>query len=86
MENEKLTIKRTTFEVDGTKEKCVIVSNGNGIEVRISKMYYYLKPHGLYLCEFIDGEYNNSEEWIGNFDELNDNEAIAMAKKFSVYL
>ena len=81
-----IKVTRTTFEVDGTREKCIIVSNDCGVEVRFSKMYYYLKSHGLYVCEFIDGEYNNSEEWVGDFDKLSDNDAIKLAKDFSIYL
>ena len=82
-----MKVERTTYLVDGCKEPCIIVSSDDGfVKVRISKMYHYIGNDTLYLVELIGDAYNSSEEWEGDFDLLTDKEAIALARKFSIYL
>ena len=80
-----MQVVRTTFLVDGINEPCIEVRN-NGTMVRISKFYHYVGRDTLLLKEFIDGDYNSSEEINGDFDTLTKDEAERIAKKFSVYL
>ena len=80
-----ITVERTTFRVDGIDEPCIIVTDGF-TKVRISKCYHYIGEDSLYLYEYLDGEYNNSEEWEGDYDLLTDADAVRLAKKFCVYL
>lgn len=81
-----MKVTRTTFEIYGCKEPCIIVDNEYGTQVRISKMYHYIGDDALCLREYIDGEFNAEDEWNGDFDELTDSDALILAKKFSVYL
>lgn len=80
-----LEVNRTTFKVEGVDEPCIIVSNGY-TEVRISKCYHFMGRDSLYMRESLGSEYNNEEEWVGEFDLLSDYDAIELAKQFSVYL
>ena len=80
-----ITVKKTTYEVDGCTEKCFEVSNGYAM-VRIAKMYHYIGKDTLALSEYLDGEWNSSDEWNGDFDSLTEFDAKALAQKYSVYL
>ena len=80
-----IEVKKTTYMVDGCQEPCFEVSDGYTM-VRIAKMYHYIGKNTLVIKEYIDGEYNSSDEWDGDFDELSDSEAKRIAQKYSVYL
>lgn len=80
-----IEVKETTYEVDGWQEPCWIVSNGYA-EVRIARMYHILGADTLYLRETLGGAYNNDDEWDGDFDSIDEEYAIELAKRFSVYL
>lgn len=80
-----LEVKKTTYEVDGCKEPCWEVSNGYTI-VRIAPFYHYIGHDTIILSEYLDGEFNSVEEWDYDFGELNQNDVLRLAKKFSVYL
>lgn len=85
MSEYKLEVKKTTYEVEGYEEPCWEVSNGYTM-VRISKMYRLAGKPSILLTEFLDGEWNDSEEWNGDFDGLDSFFAERMAKQYSVYL
>lgn len=78
-------VTRTTFEADGVKEPCIVVSNDYA-QVRISKYYHYVGSDTLNITEYIDGEFNSQEEWQGDYDLLSDFDAICLAKQYSAYL
>ena len=80
-----LEVKKTTYEVEGIQEPCYEVTDGFTM-VRIAKMYHYLGKDTLIIKEYVDGEYNSSDEWTGDFDMLSDDDAIRLAKEYSVYL
>ena len=82
---EAIEINRTTYNVEGSCEPCIDVSNGYTM-VRISKCYHYIGKDSLYLTEYLDGEFNAREEVEGDFDSLTGNDVLSLAKKFSVYL
>ena len=81
----KLKVKRTTFEADGVDEPCIIVSN-DFAAVRISKCYHLIGEDSLFMTEFLDGEFNGQEEWVGDYDLLSDFDAVTLAKQYSAYL
>ena len=82
-----MKVERTTFECEGVKEPCIMVSNEDGsVKVRISKCYHYVGPNSMYVREILDGEFNGEEEQIGSFDELTDEDAIHIAREFSAYI
>ena len=82
-----MKVEKTTFEVEGVQEPCIIVSDDDeSVKVRISTCYHYLGSNTLLLTEFIDGDYNSSDEWVGDFSSLTLSEATRLAKKFSAYL
>jgi len=80
-----IKVKKTTYETDGCKEPCFEVTDGFTM-VRIAKMYYYLGKSTLLISEYVDGEYNSSDEWTGDFDKLTPAKAKQIALKYSVYL
>lgn len=80
-----LEVKKTTYVVDGCEEPCWEVSNGYTI-VRIAQFYHYIGHDTIMLSEYLDGEFNSDEEWDYDFDELNQNDVLRLAKQFSVYL
>lgn len=80
-----MKVERTTFEVEGVNEPCILVSDGY-TEVRISKCHHIIGRDSLYLAEFLDGDFNGMDEWNGDFDDLRDKDAIRLAKAYSVYL
>lgn len=82
-----MKIERTRFECDGIQEPCIMVTSDSGYaQVRISKCYHYVGSDSLYVREILDGEFNEEEEWRGDFGELTDEDAIRIAKEFSVYI
>lgn len=80
-----LEAKKTTYLVDGCEEPCWEVSNGYTI-VRIAPFYHYIGHDTIMLSEYLDGEFNSDEEWDYDFGELNQNNVLRLAKRFSVYL
>lgn len=82
-----MKVERTTFECEGIKEPCIMVSNEDGsVKVRISTCYHYLGKNSLYVREIIDDEFNAEDEFTGNFKELTDEDAIRIAREFSAYI
>lgn len=82
-----MKVQRTTFNCEGIQEPCIIVtSDSEYAQVRISKCYHYIGSDSLYVREILDGEFNSEDEWTGDFDELTDEDAIDIAKKFSAYI
>jgi thiamine pyrophosphokinase len=49
-------------------------------------MYHYVGKNSLAITEFLDGDYNSSDEWTGDFDSLTEADAKRIAQKYSVYL
>ena len=80
-----LTVKKTTYKVDGCKEPCFEVSNGYAM-VRIAKYYHLLGRDTLILSEYLDGKWNGEEEWSLDFDSLTKADAKEIAKEYSAYL
>ena len=80
-----IEVKKTTYTVDGIQEPCFEVSDGYAM-VRIAKCYHLLGHDTLYLTEYLDGEWNSSDERDGDFDDLTDFDAKRLAKEFCVYL
>jgi len=80
-----ITVKKTTYEVEGCKEPCFEVTDGYTM-VRIAKMYHLIGKNTLIVKEYLDGDYNSSEEFDGDFDSLTPSSAKNIAQKFSVYL
>lgn len=80
-----ITVKKTTYEVEGCTEPCYEVTNGY-VLVRIATMYHYLGKNTLIIKEYHDGEYQASDEWTGDFKALTEAKAKDIARKFSVYL
>lgn len=80
-----IKVKKTTYMVDGCKEKCFEVTNGS-VMVRIAKLYHFVGRDSLIMKEYIDGEFNSSEEWNGDFDSLTKKDAKRLALQFSIYL
>ena len=80
-----IEVKKTTYEVEGCEEPCFDVTDGFTM-VRIAKMYHYIGKDTLILTEYLDGKYNSSDEWTGDFDALSKAEAKRLAQKYSVYL
>lgn len=82
-----MKVQRTTFGCEGIQEPCIIVtSDSEYAQVRISKCYHYIGSDSLYVREILDGEFNSEDEWTGDFDELTDEDAIDIAKKYSAYI
>lgn len=78
---------KTTYEVDGCNEPCWIVSDDEGFcKVRISTCYHYIGKNTLYMNEYLDGEWNDSDEFIGDFELLDESSAMHLAREFSAYL
>ena len=80
-----ITCEKTTYLVEGVQEPCFEVSDGFTM-VRIAKMYHYLGGDTLEMTEFLDGQWNGSEEWKGDFDSLTERDAIRLVKEYSAYL
>lgn len=80
-----IEVKKTTYEVEGSTEKCFEVTDGYTM-VRIAKMYHYIGKDTLIIKEYLDGEYNSSDEWNGDFDSLTEADAKRIAQRYSVYL
>lgn len=80
-----ITAKKTTYKVDGCNEPCFEVTDGYTM-VRIAKMYHLVGKNTIIITEYIDGEYNSSEEWTGDFDSMTKAKAIQVAKSYSAYI
>ena len=80
-----VTVKKTTYEVEGCKEPCFEVTDGFTL-VRIAKMYHYIGKDTLIIKEYVDGDYNSSDEWTGDFDSLTPAKAKKIAQEYSAYL
>lgn len=80
-----ITIKKTTYEVDGLKEPCYLVSNGYAT-VRIAKCYHLIGRNTLYVTTFLEDEWNGEEEVNGDFDSLTFMEVKRIAKENCAYL
>lgn len=80
-----ITAKKTHYCVEGFDEPCFEVSNGF-TTIRIAPYYHYIGSDSLMITEFIDGEYNSSEEWRGDFESLTKADAIRIAKEYSACL
>lgn len=82
---EELKVVRTTFKVEGIDEPCIMVGEGFA-QVRISKCYHYVGRNSLYVREILDGEFNDEDEFNGDFDSLTDDDARRIAREFSAYV
>lgn len=80
-----ITVKKTTYFVEGCNEPCWEVSDGYTM-VRIAPYYHYIGDNTIVCTEYLDGDWNNQEEWERDFDSLDEREALEIAKRFSVYL
>lgn len=82
-----MKVERTTFECEGIQEPCIMVTSDSGYaQVRISKCYHHIGSDSLYVREILDGEFNGSDEFTGDFDTLSDEDAIRLAREFSAYI
>ena len=82
-----MKVQRTTFYCEGIQEPSILAtSDTEYAQVRISKCYHYIGSDSLYVREILDGEFNSEAEWTGDFDELTDEDAIRIAKKYSAYI
>lgn len=79
-----IEVKKTIYTVDGCQEPCFEVSDGYTM-VRIAKMYHHIGRNTLAISEYLDGEWNGSDEWEGDFDSLTESDAKALALSYSVY-
>ena len=80
-----IEVRKTTYEVGRCTEPCFEVTDGVTL-VRIARMYHYIGRNALAITEFVDGDYNSSDEWTGDFDTLTESDAKRIALKYSVYL
>lgn len=80
-----IEVKKTTYEVEGSTEKCFEVTDGYTM-VRIAKLYHFIGRDTLIISEYLDGSYNSSEEWNDDFDSLTKADAKRIAQEYSVYL
>ena len=80
-----IEVKKTTYEVEGCEEHCFEVTDGFTM-VRIAKMYHYIGKDTLILTEYLDGKYNSSDEWTGDFDSLTPAKAKKIAQAYSAYM
>lgn len=80
-----LKVERTTFEVDGINEPCIMVGEGFA-QVRISKCYHYIGSDSIYVREILDGDFNAEDEYRDDFDSLTDDDARRIAREFSAYV
>lgn len=80
-----MKVVRTKYKVDDMDEPCIIVGD-DFAKVRISKCYHLIGKDTLNMTEFLDGEFNGSDEFTGDFDTLSDEDAIRLAREFSAYI
>ena len=80
-----ITVKKTTYSVEGSQEPCYLVSNGFAT-VRIAKCHHLIGRNTLYVTTYIDGEWNSEEEVSGDFDSLTWMEARRIAEQNCAYL
>lgn len=81
----KMKATKTTYEIEGSVEPCWVVGN-NKTYVRIAPFYHIIGKNTLLVSEYVDGEFNSSEEINGDFESLSANDAIRIAKQHSVYI
>ena len=82
-----MKVERTTYKVDGCNEPCINVTSDDGyVLVRIAKLYHIIGEDTILLTEYLGGAYDNDEEFEVDFDSITDEDAIRLAKGFSVYL
>lgn len=87
-----MKVTRTTFEAEGIQEPCIIVSSDDEfVKVRISTCYHYIGSNSLYVREELDGDFNSEDEidfpdFCDELDDIEDDDAIQIAKDYSAYL
>lgn len=84
-----MKVEKTTFEVDGIQEPCLLVSSDdNFVQVRISTCYHLIGRDNILVREYIDGEFNSEDEWCNfhSIKEMTEKDALDVAKKFSAYI
>ena len=83
----KLKVRRTTYEVSGCQEPCIMVGEENDFaQVRIATCYHLIGDNTLYVEELLDGKFNGMEEINGDFESLTDDDARRIAKEYSAYI
>ena len=80
-----IEVKKTTYKVDGCVEPCFEVSDGYTL-VRLAPLYHYCEKTTTLITEYVDGEFNSSEEWSVEFDSLCESQAVDVAHRYSAYL
>ena len=78
-------VKETTYEVDGYKEPCFEVTDGYTL-VRIAPCYHLIWKDAILITEYLDGEFNSSEELDYEWNDIDEEEALDIAKRYSAYL
>lgn len=81
----KMKATKTTYDVYGCPEPCWVVGSEDTY-VRIAPFYHIIGKNTLLVSEYVDGEFNSSEEINGDFDSLTASDAIRIAKQHSVYI
>lgn len=77
--------RKTTYEVDGCQEPCYEVNRGT-VLVRIAPFYYYSGKKTIIITEYEDGIFESQEVWDIEWDELNLQSAVSIARQYSAYL
>jgi hypothetical protein len=49
-------------------------------------MYHYIGKNTIIVKEYVDGDYNSSDELTGDFDSLTPAKAKKIAQSYSAYL
>ena len=80
-----IEVKKTTYNVEGIEEPCYEVTDGFTM-VRIAKMYHYIGNDTLVVSEYLYGEFNGTEEIVGDFDSLSETYVKRIAHEQSAYL
>lgn len=80
-----IKVKKTTYEVDGCIEPCFEVSNDYSL-IRIAPFYHYFGRTTILITEYLAGEFNSRDEWGREFNELDEYDAMEIAKEYSVYI
>ena len=78
-------VKRTTYEVDGSKEPCFEVTDGYTM-VRIAPCYHLIFKDTILITEYVGGEFNSDEEWDLTWDDIEEADAKEIAINYSAYL
>ena len=80
-----IEVKKTTYDAEGIEEPCYEVTDGFTM-IRIAKVYHYIGKDTLEVSEYLDGEFNGSEEIGGDFDTLTEDGAKRIALELCAYL